>query len=89
MRRAGYRVKRGPIPDPATEAAKEFRKPAKFKMPAGFKHAFEKAQGVNCMPVLSQAISDEGIVMRPYGPVVIRHGVVTGLARADGANTPS
>ncbi len=58
-------------------------------MPAGFKHAFEKAQGVDCIPVLSEPTSDEGIIMRPYGPVMIRHWVVTRLARADGTDTPS
>ena len=87
--RAGDGIKCRTFAATPIESAKQFRKTAKIRPPAGVEKAKEDSAGQVLAFIFREAADNKGVVMRPNGAVVVRQWIVTSLSRSDGADTPA
>src|SRR5882724_3423252 len=82
-------IERWPASRSTLEAAEQLRQAPQIHVAGGIEHAFEQLLDLGLMAIAGKTERDQGVVMRPDRPVVIRHRIVARLAPGDGPDAPS
>ena len=56
---------------------------------ARIKHAPQHFQSMRLQPIARETMGNQGVVVRPDGAIVVRHGIVARFAVRDRANSPT
>ena len=89
LRRAGHGIARRAAARAPDEAAKQFRQAALVLAACRREHSFEHDGRLLAQPIAREAERDDGVVVRPYRAVVIRHRIVARLAARQRADAPA
>src|SRR5579863_9162153 len=89
LRRTCNRVERWPLARTSAKTADQLRKTVEIDFGGEIEQPRSDAQSKVLFTSSQSAKSDEGVIVRPHGSVVVRHGVVSALAGHEGAHAPS
>src|SRR5579863_4594395 len=71
------------------KATEQFWKALKVDFTAEIEQGEQDLAGEFLMSELCHAVGDDGVVMRPYGAIMVGERVVAGLGAGNGTNTPT
>src|SRR5205085_4891515 len=88
LRRTRGRVPRWNLANSAPETAEELRKPTQLQTGGGLKQACQNLRRKLGKPVAAHPGRDDGVVMGPDRPIVVRHWVIARFPVGDRTNAP-